>query len=331
MDIKNLVAGKSYKVLVRCNTYNQSQYITTALNGFAMQITDFPFICVVMDDCSTDGEQAILEKFIIEECIAEEETKLDDEIAHVIIVPHKTNKHCIFVFYFLKENLYKHKEIKASYIKPWQDVSKYEAFCEGDDYWIDPKKLQKQATFLDNNSDFFLVGSNGIVSYSEPSHELRLFNSCHISREVPFSELVEKWFFPTASLMYRTALWNVYPKWSNELHFADDIIVMTSAINGKVACLGDLTCVYRKGVGITKDLDKHQVYMCEQHLLFYNHLLEDTGDRYTESLTQKIKLLEKRLRYHKLCNEFPFLIPVLYPIKTAKRVMLWIYRKVKNS
>lgn len=51
-----------FPVLVRCNTYNQSGYIVDALSGFSMQQTNFPFVCFVIDDASTDGEQEVIQK-----------------------------------------------------------------------------------------------------------------------------------------------------------------------------------------------------------------------------------------------------------------------------
>ena len=49
-----------FLVSVRCMTYNHSAYIENALDGFTMQKTDFPFVCIIMDDASTDGEQEVL-------------------------------------------------------------------------------------------------------------------------------------------------------------------------------------------------------------------------------------------------------------------------------
>lgn len=53
----------SYKVSVRCMTYNQSQYIQDTLNGFCMQQTNFPYVCTIVDDASTDGEQDIIKGY----------------------------------------------------------------------------------------------------------------------------------------------------------------------------------------------------------------------------------------------------------------------------
>ena len=51
---------QEYKVLVNCATFNHSKYIEEALNGFAIQQTNFPFVCYILDDASTDGEQDVI-------------------------------------------------------------------------------------------------------------------------------------------------------------------------------------------------------------------------------------------------------------------------------
>ena len=55
-----------FKVTVSCMTYNQSKYITDAMNGFTMQQTDFPFVCTIVDDASTDGEQQVIKQYVEE-------------------------------------------------------------------------------------------------------------------------------------------------------------------------------------------------------------------------------------------------------------------------
>ena len=86
-------------MLVRCFTYNQSKYIEDALNGFAMQQTNFPFVCLVMDDCSTDGEQEVIKAWMQRECDMEKSEVIEIPTSVVFIVPHKTNTSCSFAFY----------------------------------------------------------------------------------------------------------------------------------------------------------------------------------------------------------------------------------------
>lgn len=53
-----------FLVNVTCLTFNHSNYIIDTMNGFCMQETNFPFICCILDDASTDGEQSIIKKYI---------------------------------------------------------------------------------------------------------------------------------------------------------------------------------------------------------------------------------------------------------------------------
>lgn len=150
------VPKQEYKVLVRCMTYNQSNYIEDALNGFSMQQTNFPFVCLVMDDASTDGEQDVINAWMERECDMSRAETIDISTSVVIIVPHMTNNSCTFAFYFLKQNLYGTGK-KLFYINPWREKCDYEAICEGDDYWTDPLKLQKQVDIIDSDDKIGLV------------------------------------------------------------------------------------------------------------------------------------------------------------------------------
>lgn len=148
----------SYMLRVSCMTYNQSAYITDALNGFVMQQTDFPFVCTIVDDASTDGEQEIIKKYMQEHFDLQDSFVAYDkemDYGHVTFAQHKTNKNCYFAVIYLKENHYSQRKSKAPYLTKWMDT-KYIAFCEGDDYWIEPLKLQKQVDFLERHPDYSL-------------------------------------------------------------------------------------------------------------------------------------------------------------------------------
>ena len=55
-----------FKVCCMCFTFNQAKYITDAMNGFTMQQTSFPFVCTIVDDASTDGEQEVIKQYVDE-------------------------------------------------------------------------------------------------------------------------------------------------------------------------------------------------------------------------------------------------------------------------
>lgn len=153
MEYKEPIPKQDYKVLVRCFTFNQSKYIEDAFNGFVMQTTKFPYVCVIVDDCSTDGEQEVIKAYLNKEFDMSVGEHYETEYANITIAPHKTNPNCTFVVYLLKYNHYSKKQPKWPYFQQWREHCEYEAKCEGDDYWLNPLKLQKQVDILDANHE----------------------------------------------------------------------------------------------------------------------------------------------------------------------------------
>ena len=144
----------NFKVTVSCMTYNQSNYITDAMNGFTMQQTSFPFVCTIVDDASTDGEQEVIRKYVEDNFDFSEGSVAyhkETDYAHITYAQHKTNKNCYFAVLYLKENHYSKNKDKDCYLTEWREGIEYFALCEGDDFWIDKDKLQLQVDILDNN------------------------------------------------------------------------------------------------------------------------------------------------------------------------------------
>lgn len=116
-------------VSVLCTAYNHERYIRDALEGFVSQKTQFPFEVLINDDLSTDDTAAIIREY---------EQKYPD-----IIRP-----------FYQKENLYSQDiDIYQTIFYP-NARGKYVAFCEGDDYWTDPTKLQQQVSFLEAHPEY---------------------------------------------------------------------------------------------------------------------------------------------------------------------------------
>ena len=137
---------QDYTVIIQCMTYNHEKFIEDALKGFVMQKTDFPF-CAVVDDCSTDRTTDIIRKY---------EKEYPD----------------IIKGFYLPENYYSQKKSKEPIIQPWMERCKYWALCEGDDYWTDPLKLQKQVDYLQNHPEVMLVHT-GFHYLIDSSNELK--------------------------------------------------------------------------------------------------------------------------------------------------------------
>lgn len=153
---------KKYKVCTHCWTYNQAEYIEETLHGFAMQQVSFPVVYIIVDDASTDGEQKYIRQWsklnlkLDESGIAYTEER---QYGEVIYARHKDSDNLYFAILLLSENLHHRGDLKLKYIEEWTGHSVYSAICEGDDYWIDPQKLQKQVDFLDTHLDYGMVCS----------------------------------------------------------------------------------------------------------------------------------------------------------------------------
>lgn len=125
-------------VSICCLSFNHSKFLESTIKGFLLQKTDFPIEILIHDDASTDGSVEIIKKY--------------SEMYPNLIVPifQETNqfsKDCRIITNFLIP------KAKGLYI----------ALCEGDDYWIDPNKLQKSIEFLSVSPDYIACCHDVIV------------------------------------------------------------------------------------------------------------------------------------------------------------------------
>ena len=126
---------------IQCLVYNHEPYLRQCLDGFVMQKTDFPFEAIVHDDCSTDGSASIIKEYA--------------DKYPTIIKP-----------IFEKENQYSKIGFSGiNNIMLNQSKGKYIASCEGDDYWTDPFKLQKQVDYMEAHPECGLVWAKASIFY----------------------------------------------------------------------------------------------------------------------------------------------------------------------
>lgn len=205
--------SSNYLVGIRCSTYNQKQYIEQTLNGFVIQQTTFPFIAMIVDDASTDGQQNLILSYIEKNFDTADRTffRKDTAYAEVLFARHQKNRNCYFVVLFLKENHYQ-KNLsykKLEYLAEWRNNLTYEALCEGDDWWTDSTKLQKQVDFLDAHPEYLMC----CTSYSS----VRMKDGYIIKggesgdgRDITFRMLMKKNMIGTLTVMYRRDIFFKY-------------------------------------------------------------------------------------------------------------------------
>lgn len=121
-------------VAIHCLVYNHEPYLRDCFEGFVMQQTNFPFVAIVHDDASTDGSAAIIREY---------EEKYPDIIKPIYETENQWRKPDGSLTRIMNT------AIEAS-------GAKYVAMCEGDDYWTDPLKLQKQVDFMEMNPEYVL-------------------------------------------------------------------------------------------------------------------------------------------------------------------------------
>lgn len=204
--------------------YNHEPYLRDYFEGIIMQKTNFPFIAIVHDDCSTDGSAAIIREYA---------EKYPDIIKPI----------------FETENQYSKKDgsldrimyeaIKAS-------GAKYIALCEGDDYWIDPLKLQKQVDFLEAHPDYSMCVSNINILENDGSIHRSIWNT-KVDQDLQIREIIINGglYIGTASIVVRYNLYINRPDTMTKLHVGDYPLQIFMASLGKVHNLRDITCIYR--------------------------------------------------------------------------------------
>lgn len=208
-------------------TYNHNPYIRDCLDGILMQKTTFPVRVVVFDDCSTDGTREIVKEY-------------------------KEKYPSLIVAVLPGENTWNKPEERKEAMKPRNEarnVAKYIALCEGDDYWTDPLKLQKQVDFLEANPEYSMCFTNAEVLYDgivAPKSGTSIYNHLQ-SKEYSGTDVLKKWTVPTASVVFRNYFneGKVMP-WDNRFLFGDIVLFLWLAEFGKLWCINEKTVVYRR-------------------------------------------------------------------------------------
>ena len=235
-------SNKNILVSISCITYNHAPYIRQCLDGFLMQKTSFKYEVLIHDDASTDGT---------EEIIREYEAKYPD-----IIKP-----------LYEKENQWVLGRRGSAEFNYPRAKGKYIALCEGDDYWIDPYKLQKQVDYMDQNPEYSMCFHNAIEHWEDGLIADRVFSNVE-NRDYSAVEIYEKWTIPTASVVFRkkTVDSNRYKEVTANPKFiyGDIILFLTCSEFGKLKGFSDRMSVYRKHEGgiVFKPSLQRDYYQC---------------------------------------------------------------------
>jgi glycosyltransferase involved in cell wall biosynthesis len=241
-------------------TYNQDSYIRAAMESVIMQEVAFEYEIVIGEDYSTDQTRTILLEY---------QQKYEKKI----------------------RLLFHEKNLGVS--RNWeytmhQCCGKYIAILEGDDYWTNPHKLQKQVDFMEAHPDFSMCFHNARILYegsaSPPASHLM---TEEIKPEFTLSDVTGKWQVATASVMYRRALMPDLPAWVHDTVVVDLPLFATLASRGRVGFLNEEMSVYRVNSGGVTQTAKKETFLLNL-IRMYTQLDQHLAMKQHRNLTQKV-------------------------------------------
>lgn len=254
------------QVSIVCNTYNHQKYIAQALDGFIQQEASFPFEVLIHDDASTDGTADIIRDY------------------------ERTYPQLIKPIYQRVNQYSQHISINRNFQLP-RAKGKYIAICEGDDYWTDVNKIQKQFEVLENNDEVdmcahateMLVGNRKKII--APYHKKAILSCDEVI-------LNGGSYLATNSLFYRRKMWNDIPAFYQFLPL-DYSLQIWGALNGGIYYLPEIMSVYRTGVPNSWTMRMNSnIEKRKSHVLKVNEMLkildDETEGRYSDSIKMHV-------------------------------------------
>lgn len=292
-------------VSVRVLTYNHESYIAQCLEGALMQRTSFPFEIIVGEDCSTDRTREIVLAY----------GKAHPDRIQVLL-----------------------SEANAGAAANDRRVEqacrgRYHAFCEGDDYWIDPRKLQKQADFLDAHPDISMCFHDAFVVRHDRSAIPDYLCRPGLPPRLTMADLL-RWQLavPLAGVMVRAEIVLGLPGWCGEIRYSDLLFRLWCAHRGDLAYLDEAMSVYRIHPGgvimSNASLEKHFSGIID----VYRRFDAETGGRYAAMIGPTIRRVRKEHRLAGLKEKWgPFRF-LLRPEEALGRIRKYrgLFRRYKN-
>jgi len=273
-------------------TYNHEKFISQTLNSVLMQKTSFTFEVVIGEDYSTDNTRSICEEY----------AQNHKDIIHLL----PTNKNYGMVPNFLRT----YKQCKGKFI----------ALVEGDDYWIDPYKLEIQFSTLKSNPEYSICFHNAIILWERINKEPKLFNSFYQPKEINFSQALYKWSMATGSIMFKKDRLHI-PTWFNEIRNWDWLLQLLLLEKNNGVYINRIMSVYRKhieGNSFNPDYSDEQTLLRKIDLL--TRLLKLFDNKYSIDINLRIRDFKRSLKEINFKNNYKYLYYLLRPKHTLKSI-----------
>ncbi len=244
------------KLSILVRTYNVENYITDCLSGILNQKTTFSLEIIVSDDASTDLTLSIVDSF----------AAVHPGVFRVLRNP--TN-----------EGLVK------NFMRAFRSATgEYVAICDGDDFWTDPLKIQRQIDFLETHSDYS-CSSHRVMVKKEPSGILEGPIPNEIKSQYNTYDLLDACFPHSSSILFRRKLISEFPFFFSDIFTDDWCVTILNSLYGDVKMFPETMSVYRfttKGNWTSKGSSFH--FGNAAHLLSY--LRDYLPEKYRSTVTK---------------------------------------------
>lgn len=295
------------KVSVTIITYNQSRFIRKAIDSALAQQTTFPFEILVGDDCSTDDTPEIIKQY---------EQQYPGKVIGVLQTHNLGQNGLLNCLETLKRTR-----------------GEYYAIIDGDDYWTDPLKLQKQVDYLEAHPTYSAVFSNALITYEDgsPSH---LLNGPVMKPFYTLDDLIgenEIWFMASSSLLFRKDS-EEYPAWFKQSISGDIPRLILKAKAGPIGYLPDVMSVYRKNQGSASYTDDYyDEGFLRNRINMYSDINQELDYKYNQLLTKNIAryyrmLLDTRQFKHNYFRSLRYAIKYLSMAKPRFSIVKEVFR-----
>lgn len=294
-------------VFARCLTYNHEKYIEDALKGFVMQKTDFPYVVVIVNDASPDNTKSVIEKYLNLVCRPNNIKHEKTEYAEIVSAIPDNNSNCLLYVLHLKENHYRKKSHRPYYQK-FIDKATYWADCEGDDFWIDPLKLQKQVDIMEANPNVSIC-VNRVKAVDITKKEtgwLLPEDTCIMPDEFTLEDYLREefgkmqWVFQTSGWLTRCPLSD---DWTKEeimrmYPYGDMPLILYCLLHGNGFYIQEIMSCYRVdsgGYNSTANANPDKNIQDERKLAVALRAFDEfTEKKYHKYIQQRIRLSEYR-------------------------------------
>lgn len=278
-------------------TFNHEKFISQAIEGVLMQKTKFRYELVIGEDCSSDNTSNIVKEYA---------QKYPDII----------KARCNVL----------NMGMMANAVKTLKECTgKYIALCEGDDYWTDPYKLQKQVDFLEANPNYSLCFHDAIV-YCENKKFPPYFFCKDLSKTTfHVDDVIKAWLMPSASIVFRKDLLYPLPSWFKEIYNGDYALQLLLILKGKFYFIDQLMSVYRQHeTNLSATVNGSEVN--KSLIQLFKLYDEYTNNEYSKLIKRRLKILYSSKRFYKIKSAF-----IMLPFgKYLWQILSFIFRVFKK-